>query len=202
MPYRTILIDIPLIILHPAPVNVDVGNPLILIETGTQVIDKDARRYYAADSPLLLLIVTRNNLVLQDVPQRVYVEALIGWDDGTSPYILPAHAGKRHTKITIFQMSTHPIFPSERERDLLDPFPDTGLPLSAVIARAPRLGRRGGNRPGSGRPRLGDERMGSYDVTLPQHMAAWLRSLGNDNISAGVREAAHRAGYTPGKTEP
>lgn len=40
------------------------------------------------------------------------------------------------------------------------------------------LGQRGGNRPGSGRPRIGDERMDSYAVTLPQHMAAWLRLIG------------------------
>ena len=198
MPYRTILIDIPIIILSPTPVNVDVGNPLLLFETGSQVIAAgDVRRYYAAHTPLLLLIVARNGLILQDVPQQVYAKALIGWDDGSSPYTLPEHAGKRHTKITIYQVSANPIFLSEREIDPLDPSPSTGLPLSAVIARAPRLGQRGGNRPGSGRPALTGERMTSYDITLPAGMATWLSSLAGGNLSAGVREAAHRAGYTP-----
>ncbi len=190
MPYRTILIDIPHLDIHAGGpsgrTEIDFGN-LLLQETGVQAIDGELRYYYAATSPLLLLIVTRNGLQITDFSPGLqhYVSALIGWDDGTGPYVLPEHTGKKHSKVTIL--------------NIVSPTPDA-TPLPSLLQDVPRLGQRGGNRPGSGRPRLGDERMDSYDVTLPQRMAVWLRSLGKDNISAGVREAARRAGYTEDHT--
>ncbi len=188
MPYRTILIDIPIqIVPAPSSAAIDIGAPLVLLSTGSQEINGDQRHYYAAHTPLLLLVIARNGLDLPAIHLGAHVEALIGWDDGTGPYSLSAHQGRKHSKISLFGLAV--------------PLPGEEITtLSSVIASAPRLGQRGGNRPGSGRPAITGERMTSYDVTLPTRMATWLRSLGNDNISAGVREAARRAGYTEDHT--
>lgn len=189
MPYQTILIDIPIqIVPAPSSAAIDLGAPLVLLSTGSQEINGDQRHYYAAHTPLLLLMIARNGLDLSAIRPGAHVDALIGWDDGTSPYSLPAaHQGRKHSKISLFGLAV--------------PLPGEEItPLSAVIARAPRLGQRGGNRPGSGRPALTGERMDSYDVTLPTGMATWLSSLAGGNLSAGVREAAHRAGYNEDPT--
>jgi hypothetical protein len=195
MTYRTIHLDIPIQIVsapvvpdrHP-PVAIDLGALLPLIETGRGGWEMDdVRRYYAAVPPLLLLIVARNNIDLTAPLPSNYIEAMIGWDDGNSPYTLSTHAGRQHTKITLVRFISFNLSP------------DSSFLLSSILANVPRLGQRGGNRPGSGRPALTGERMTSYDITLPRPMADWFASLAEGNLSAGIREAAQRAGY---KEEP
>ena len=53
----------------------------------------------------------------------------------------------------------------------------------------------GGKRPGAGRRYLNGSAPGEGEaavkvtITIPREMADWLRRLGDDNLSAGVREA-------------
>ena len=91
------------------------------VETKTRRVRGETRRYYAAHPPRLVLIVCRKGLDLRDLSGCV-VDAAIGWDEGAPGYVLPANVGRRHTKITVFQVL-------ERPQDLTR--------LSEVMAAAP-----------------------------------------------------------------
>jgi len=88
----------------------------------------ETRRYYAADAPHLMIVVTHQNLVLGDLPGRV-VDAAIGWHDGKYGFVRPGNEDKRHSKLTIFSVV---------ERGKGEPkFDET---LAQVLADAPKEG--------------------------------------------------------------
>jgi len=63
----------------------------------------DVRRYYAADAPHLMIVVTHGGLMLGDLAGRV-VDATIGWHDGLFGFVRPGNEDKRHSKMTIYRV--------------------------------------------------------------------------------------------------
>lgn len=67
--------------------------------------NSDTRRYYPTlpDDPARVLVVCRNDLVLNDLAGRL-VEAALGWDKGTAGFVFDV--SRLHTKITIHRVLT------------------------------------------------------------------------------------------------
>lgn len=75
-----------------------------------------------------------------------------------------------------------------------------------VVTKSKGVGR-GGKRTGAGRPVIGDTKMQKYEVTLPDDIAEYVRSLGtptqhegrSGNLSDGIRKLAewHRSQDSP-----
>lgn len=185
---RLILIDVPVNVIALQDRPVEFSNQLALVETGEQTVNGVLRRYYAAPLPLRLLLVMQTGAAAQQLRQGCYAKALLGWDDGDNPYVLPGQHGKRHTKISIGLIYDGPLPAGVEEI----------TPLSEIIAKAPRADRPGGWRGGDGgRPRVIDGDLTERrTVTLPSRLWRRIEVLGNGNFSAGVRKLADLAGIT------
>lgn len=183
---RLILIDVPVNVIARQARPVEFSNQLALVSTGEQTVNDVLRRYYAAHLPLRLLLVMQVGNVT-DLQVGRYAKALLGWDDGDNPYVLPGQQGKRHTKISVTMIYDGPL-PAGVEKI---------TPLSEIIAKAPRADRPGGWRGGGGRPRVIDDDLTERrTVTLPSRLWRRIEALGNCNFSAGVRKLADLAGIT------
>ena len=167
----------------------DGGSPAYtFIQTAAAEVGGQPRRYYAALGEARVLLVMRGDARLEHLNQPdAYAEALVGWDGGTPGYVLPAHAGKRHTKISIDAVWT--LTPDEA-RALAG---ERGLALgnlADVLADAPRAGTvgRGGARAGAGRPpKAPAERVRSIRLTLTEADISALHRIGGGNVNRGVR---------------
>ena len=91
-------------------------------------VKDETRRYYAADAPHLMIVVTHKNLVLGHLPGRV-VDAAVGWHDGKYGFVRPGNEDKRHSKLTIFN-----VVESEKGRPQFD------KTLAQILADAPKEG--------------------------------------------------------------
>lgn len=165
------------------------GSPAYtFIQTAAAEVGGQQRRYYAALGDARVLLVMRCDAALDSLNRPdAYAEALVGWDGGTPGYVLPAHAGKRHTKISIDAVWT--LTPDEASALA----GERGLALgnlADVLADAPRAGTvgRGGARAGAGRPpKAPAERTRPIRLTLTEADISDLHRLGGGNVSRCVR---------------
>lgn len=181
-------IDVPVNITTLQDRPVEFSNQLALVSTGQQEVGGVLRRYYAAHPPLRLLLVMQTGHMARQLRQGRYVQALIGWDNGDNPYVLPGQQGKSHTKLSVSLIYDGPL-PAGVEQI---------TPLSEIIAKVPRADRPGGWRGGEGgRPRVVDDDLTERrTVTLPSRLWRRIEALGAGNFSAGVRKLADMAGIT------
>lgn len=174
--------------------------PLRWTKTAEQTIDGQRRLYYAACAPYRVLVVSQNGTDIRRFqrsiaatgPAYVYASALVGWDDGTKGYVLPGQEGRRHTKISIHTMFTfgnadQPLVAAE----------SAGLELvdwSELLRSAPRADQRGGYRGSQGRQPLdADEETMSVRASVPASYVETLRSIGDGNVSLGLRRLVESA---------
>lgn len=61
----------------------------------------EVRRYYVADAPALMIVVTRGNTPLADLRGRV-IDGSVGWHDGQYGFVRPGNENKRHSKLTVY----------------------------------------------------------------------------------------------------
>lgn len=183
-----IYIDVPVNVITQQDRPVEFTNQLALVETGEQEVNGVLRRYYAAHLPLRLLLVMQRGNTAQQLRQGGYVKALLGWDDGDNPFVMLGQEGKRHTKLSVGLIYNGPLPDGVEEI----------VPLSEIIAKAPRSDRPGGWRGGEGgRPPVIDGDLTERrTVTLPSRLWRRIEVLGNGNFSAGVRKLADLAGIT------
>lgn len=183
-----IFIDVPVSVITPQERPVEFPNQLVLVSTGENTVNSVLRRYYAAHLPLRLLLVMQTGAAAQQLRQGCYAKALLGWDDGDNPYVLPGQQGKSHTKLSVGLIYDGPLPEGVEEI----------VPLSEIIAKAPRSDRPGGWRGGDGgRPRvIDDDYTVRRTVSLPSRLWRRIEALGNGNFSAGVRKLADLAGIT------
>jgi hypothetical protein len=92
-------------------------------------IDDDKRRwYYASGEPRVVLRL--DGFAIEDIQPGEWCDGLVGWDRGDAGYVLPAHVGAKHTKITL---KSHGV----KEFSINTPPADLKM-LSAILAEAPR----------------------------------------------------------------
>lgn len=184
--YRWYLVDVPIL-----ASSLEFDNefnlperPLVVSMTGRQQMDNGEKRtYYAANPPVLLLMVFRYGLKVEDITNmdrtigQVFLKTRIGWDDGVHGFTSQQGTGQRHSKMTV-EMILHapPVT-----------FAEDFEPLSAFIARCPQAVR------SVGRPAVGDELTEAHSITLPADMWRRVERLGRGNRSAGVRQAIARS---------
>lgn len=156
------------------------------IETAMQMVGGSPRSYYASGGPARVLIVMRNGGALDDLRQpNTYIKALVGWDEGTAPFVLPEDTGKVHTKITVdLVLSLDANAAGEYSRANRMEVES----LAALLAKAPRADRPGGARGAVGRKlAVGDAATVPHPVTLLPAQWEIVETLGSGNRSAGVR---------------
>jgi hypothetical protein len=165
----------------------DQGNLLgIFVKTAERTVDGLRRYYYAGLGAHRILLVMRNGHPLESISQPdAYIKALVGWDAGTSEFVLPAHAGKRHTKITVDMLLTL----DERAAQKYAAAAGVEIEsLAHVLAQAPRSDRAGGARGDVGRkPVGGDVEAVARTITLLPEQWEIIERLGGSNRSAGAR---------------
>lgn len=187
-------IDTPVRLLHECSAQLAImETPTDWIKTAERTVGGERRNYYVACPPWRILIVTRNGLDLRRlntgaIKQVCYVDCLVGWDEGISEFVCSKNKGRKHTKITILALHTAPDAAAA-----IDKARAAGVELiewSALLAKSPRGDKVGGYRGTQGRHRIdADEKTVSISVRLPESLVAIARSLGNGEISAGLRTA-------------
>jgi hypothetical protein len=167
----------------------DQGNLLgIFVKTAERTVDGRRRYYYAGLGAHRILLVMRNGHPLESLSQPdAYIKALVGWDAGTSEFVLPAHAGKRHTKITVDMLLTLDESAAQKYAAA------SGVEIESlahVLAQAPRSDRAGGARGDVGRkPVGGDVEAVPRTITLLPEQWRLAEAIGGGNRSAGIRAA-------------
>lgn len=194
-------IDTPVSLLHECSSQPEVmETPTDWIKTAEQTIAGERRNYYVACPPWRILVVTRNGLDLRklntrEIKQVCYVDCLVGWDDGQSGFVREENKGRKHTKITISTLYT--LSPDAAQANARAAGVEM-IEWSALLAKSPRGDQRGGYRGTQGRHRLdAGEPSVAVSVRLPESLVALARSLGNGDVSAGVRSALRGVGATP-----
>ena len=156
-------------------------------------VDSETRYYYTALAPWRIVLVLRS-APLESLawPAGAIIDALVGWDNGSPGFVLPENERRKHTKITLLGKQPTAIFPEEVKT------------LSEIIFRSPRSDRRGGFRGTQGRRPLDDAGMHQVRATLTQEQYLYAMSLGDGDISKGLRNAvtiAIKSGETSPNTE-
>lgn len=194
-------IDEPVVLLHDCKIADSArAVPADWLKTAEQTIAGERRNYYVACPPWRILVVTRNGLDLRRLntgasKQVCYVDCLVGWDDGQSGFVREENKGRRHTKITISTLYT--LSPEAAQANARAAGVEM-IEWSALLAKAPRGDQRGGYRGTQGRHRLdADEPSIATTVRLPESLIALARSLGNGEVSDGLRTALRSINATP-----
>ena len=189
MTHRLLAVDC---ILSAPPVivpGVHDGVPLgVFVKTAERTVDGRRRYYYASVGVHRVLLVMRNGHPLESISQPdAYIKALVGWDAGTSEFVLPAHAGKRHTKITVDMLLALDESAAQKYAAA------SGVEIESlahVLAQAPRSDRAGGARGDVGRkPVGGDVEAVPRTITLLPEQWRLAEAIGGGNRSAGIRAA-------------
>lgn len=169
-------------------------NPIdgALIKTAERTVDGQRRYYYAGAGPHRILIVMRNGQPIETLDQdNTYVKALVGWDPGTTDFVMPQHEGKQHTKVTIDLTMT--LVPSDAELAAKAAGVEIES-LAHILANAPRSDQAGGARGDVGRkPVGGNVKAVARTITLLPEQWAYLEGVGGGNISEGARRVIERA---------
>ncbi len=164
-------------------------NPIdgAIIKTAERTVDGQRRYYYAGAGPHRILIVMRNGQPIETLDQdNTYIKALVGWDPGTTDFVMPQHEGKQHTKITIDM--TLVLVPADAE--LYAANNDIAIEsLAHILANAPRSDQAGGARGAVGRKPVAPGGTQPRTVTLLPEQWALAERIGNGNVSAGIRQA-------------
>ena len=84
----------------------------------------DIRRYYAADAPDLMIVVT-HGVELAACIGRV-VDAALGWHEGFFGFVRPGNEDKRHSKMTVYRV--------------VEKFKGTPKTLAQILQAAPKEG--------------------------------------------------------------
>lgn len=178
MPMRLFQIDT----LLATPVYPVTGDTIQWREMACQEIDGQRRWYYAAEPPWRIVLVLRGQPITASfwVPSGI-VHGLVGWEEGTPEFVLPANQGRRHTKLTLLAEPPGVIYIDQVES------------LVHTLFRSPRSDRRGGYRGTQGRRTL--DIAGTHQVctTLTTEQHAYVLDIGQGDVAVGVRLAVQQA---------
>jgi hypothetical protein len=116
----------------------------ILVKTAERTVNGISRYYYTALGPQRVLIV-KSGEPLESLDQEdMYIQAWIGWDEGTPGLVLPQNEGKRHIKLGLGAVMAL----AEAEAAAYAGLYDTEVEsLAALLASAPRDEGTNGERP-------------------------------------------------------
>jgi hypothetical protein len=159
-----------------------------LTKTAERTINGIRRYYYAGAGAHRILIVMRNGEPLEALAApNIYVKALVGWDEGSADFVLPEHAGKQHTKITVDMVL---VLTPEQAQEWATTAGLKVESMAQILANAPRSDRAGGARGEVGRkPVGGTERARPGSVSLLPDQWALAERLGDGVASVGIRRA-------------
>jgi hypothetical protein len=164
-------------------------NPIdgAMVKTAERTVDGQRRYYYAGAGPHRILFVMRNGQPIEALDEpNTYVKALVGWDPGTADFVLPQHAGKQHTKVTVDLLLT---LTPEGAAEFARAAGAEVESLAHILANAPRSDKAGGARGVVGRKRLAGGTQARTVTLTPEQWALAEQLGGGENASAGIRRA-------------